>query len=351
MQTPEISVIIPVYNVAKYLPECLNSLKRQTFMDFEAVCVNDGSSDGSLDILKEYAASDGRFRIIDKENEGSALSRKKGISEARGNIIYFLDADDALEENALDESVESMNECHSEMAYVKYCEYDGNIRKPYPDSDLSSCFPKGTDFSSFSFKGADSGEALLNKACCAMWSSAVKADLFRRYNDWFFPEKNLTLIEDVPLHCQLNLRAESISFCNKSLYLYRNSREGSTLSSLGKSDRAEGIFVTVSEVKRIMMEAGVFERLFSDFVLFAVSHIKVIYASLEESFRESYFQKMRSAFKELQINGSLLKKLRYDNYVFCLAVLKSDSHEELESNIKGFKYYMLKSFYKLLQAV
>ena len=91
---PEISVIMPVYNVEKYLRECLDSLLAQTFTDFEAICVNDGSTDGSPAILEEYAAKDNRIKIIDQPNSGAAKSRNNGMTIACGKYWMFLDSDD-----------------------------------------------------------------------------------------------------------------------------------------------------------------------------------------------------------------------------------------------------------------
>lgn len=99
---PEISVCIPVYNVEEYLPRCLDSVLGQSYQDFEIVCVNDASPDGSPAILREYAARDGRIRIVDKpRNEGLMMARKTGYQEARGQYVFFLDSDDFLPENAL----------------------------------------------------------------------------------------------------------------------------------------------------------------------------------------------------------------------------------------------------------
>lgn len=91
---PKISVIIPVYNVEKYLCECLDSVINQTLQDIEIICINDGSKDGSLDILKEYAKNDNRIVIIDKKNEGVGKTRNIGINKAGGEFVCFIDPDD-----------------------------------------------------------------------------------------------------------------------------------------------------------------------------------------------------------------------------------------------------------------
>ena len=93
---PKVSVIIPVYNTEKYLRECLDSVVNQTLKDIEIICINDGSTDGSLDILNEYAQNDNRFIIINQENKGAGAARNKGLDVAKGEYLYFLDSDDYI---------------------------------------------------------------------------------------------------------------------------------------------------------------------------------------------------------------------------------------------------------------
>lgn len=99
----EISVIIPVYNVEKYLKQCLESVVNQTFRDIEIICVNDGSTDNSLGCLESYEKQDERIRIITQKNKGLSGARNTGMKYATGKYIYFLDSDDYLELNALED--------------------------------------------------------------------------------------------------------------------------------------------------------------------------------------------------------------------------------------------------------
>ena len=96
------SLIIPVYNVASWLRVCLDSVVGQTFADFECICVDDGSTDGSGAILDEYAARDARFKVIHQPNGGEGAARNAGLDIAQGEWICFLDADDVLNERALE---------------------------------------------------------------------------------------------------------------------------------------------------------------------------------------------------------------------------------------------------------
>lgn len=96
------SIIIPVYNVESYLVQCLDSVLEQTLKDFEVICVNDGSTDNSLQILEKYASKDERIKIINQENQGLSCARNSGIKEASGDYLFFLDSDDWIEPNTLE---------------------------------------------------------------------------------------------------------------------------------------------------------------------------------------------------------------------------------------------------------
>lgn len=96
------SIIIPVYNVEKYLRQCLESVLGQTFSDWEAICVNDGSEDGSVAILGEFVERDSRIRVVEQANAGLSAARNTGLRYAHGDYVLFLDSDDWLEENALE---------------------------------------------------------------------------------------------------------------------------------------------------------------------------------------------------------------------------------------------------------
>lgn len=101
-KNPKFSIIVPVYNVRNYLGLCIESLINQTLKDIEIICVNDGSTDDSLDILQEYAKKDYRIKICDKLNGGSSSARNLGLDIAEGEFILFVDSDDILEKEACD---------------------------------------------------------------------------------------------------------------------------------------------------------------------------------------------------------------------------------------------------------
>lgn len=117
------SVVIPVYNVESYLRDCLNSVVNQTFTDWEAICVNDGSTDGSAAVLEEYADKDSRLKIITQPNAGLSAARNTGMKTAHGEYVLFLDSDDWLESHALETLAQNLDGedmlCYSGRRYTE----------------------------------------------------------------------------------------------------------------------------------------------------------------------------------------------------------------------------------------
>ena len=113
---PRASLVIPVYNVERYLEQCLESACRQTLRDIEVVCVNDGSTDGSLAIIERFAAHDPRIRVVNKPNSGYGASMNRGLSEARGEYVGILESDDFMEPDALEKLVDAAEELDADVA-------------------------------------------------------------------------------------------------------------------------------------------------------------------------------------------------------------------------------------------
>src|SRR3954452_2047793 len=113
---PRISVVVPIYNVEPYLADCLQSLVDQTYRDWEAVVVDDGSQDRSRAIAEEFAARDERFRIVEQPNGGLGSARNMGVEHAGGEFLAFVDSDDVLPENAYQLLIEALDETGSDFA-------------------------------------------------------------------------------------------------------------------------------------------------------------------------------------------------------------------------------------------
>ena len=131
MHNPLVSIIVPVYNVEKYLCKCLNSIINQTYKDLEIILVDDGSKDTSGQICDEYASKDNRIHVIHKENGGVSSARNKGLAIATGEWVLFADSDDILPNDALSYYAEVVNTYEVDMVLGSYveCNEDGKIIK------------------------------------------------------------------------------------------------------------------------------------------------------------------------------------------------------------------------------
>ena len=148
----KVSVIVPVYNVEEFLGECLDSVINQTFSDFELICVNDCSTDSSLEILEKYALLDSRIKIIQTEiNSGLGFARNHGLKYAKGDYILFLDSDDYILDNTLEKLYINATRNESDIVLFKFLHLvNGHFSYNYIPINLDK-FLKRTDFEDFVF--------------------------------------------------------------------------------------------------------------------------------------------------------------------------------------------------------
>ena len=134
-----ISIVIPVYNVSKYLRACLDSVINQTYRDLEIICINDGSTDDSLEILKEYAVKDKRIIIIDKKNAGVSAARNDGIEKSRGEYIFCIDSDDYIDNDFIEVFYHNAEKNNSDLVVLStFWNLDKRVNKDY-HSALPTC--------------------------------------------------------------------------------------------------------------------------------------------------------------------------------------------------------------------
>ena len=215
------SIVIPVYNVEHYLRECLDSVLSQTYSDWEAICVNDGSTDGSSVILEEYAAKDSRFRMISQKNAGTAAARNTGLKVAKGDYIFFLDSDDWIENHALQILADNLNSedvlCFSGKRYFEAA----NTFNP-ADELTEKQYRRGMDYYN--------DNALLAR------DFAFVCVVLRVYNRAFLIQNEIFFDADVSYEDNLWVpimlyQARSIKVITDSLYVYRV-REGSKMQEV-----------------------------------------------------------------------------------------------------------------------
>lgn len=134
MDDIKVSVIVPVYNVEIYLKECLDSLLNQTIKEYEIICVDDGSTDSSMDILKEYASKDKRITVLSQQNQYAGIARNKGLATAKGEYVIFLDSDDFFDDTLLEKVYNQGAKTNADVVLFGARQYD-TIKKEFIDAE------------------------------------------------------------------------------------------------------------------------------------------------------------------------------------------------------------------------
>lgn len=119
---PELSIIVPVYNTARYLTQCIDSITKQTFKNWELILVDDGSEDGSSELCDEWCQKDARIKVIHKQNTGQADSRNQALKICQGAYIGFVDSDDWIDENMYEILLQEIKSTNSDIAICTHYE-------------------------------------------------------------------------------------------------------------------------------------------------------------------------------------------------------------------------------------
>lgn len=270
-----ITVVIPVYNVEKYLKECLDSVLNQTFPDWEAVCVNDGSTDGSIDILNEYALKDNRLKNITQPNGGLSSARNTGIKAAKGDYVLFLDSDDWLEPNTLETISENLDGedmvCFSGRRYFE----ETKSFNP-PDELLEKVYESGMDY--------------YNENALQHRDFAFVCVVLRAYKRSFLMENGLLFKEGIfhednlftPMACYY---ASEVKVVNACLYDYRV--------------RANSI-TTTTDPKRLKDLMGTANDLATFFVSKTGFDKTVVYRAITHHYQKAFLEASKEGRRELK---------------------------------------------------
>lgn len=202
-----ISVIIPIYNIAPYLRNCLDSCLNQTFKNIEFICVDDGSTDESGQIADIYAAQDNRFVVIHKRNAGLPSARKAGIDIAKGDYIFHLDGDDDIPENAIENLVNVASKTNADIVIGSHFLYNDNGDKALCDSRIHINL-YDDEYLNF----------ILTEGLFNIWGKLIKRDLYTS-NDIDIP-LGISICEDLIQTTQLAYYSRVCVPCNEVVYNY-----------------------------------------------------------------------------------------------------------------------------------
>ncbi len=247
MHTPEISIIIPVYNAEKYLDECMEAILNQTYRDYEIICVNDGSQDNSLEVLNKYKEKyPDIFRVYSQENQGQAAARNVGVDEAVGRYIAFLDADDRIMQDYLEVLHTAAIENDSEMVICSYEKFDnsGNIILRRSSKDWEVTFDNG----------------LSHVFQYSPWGKLISREMLKKFDIQFISGEKM---EDGPYGIITNSAAKNVVTLEYIGYRYRAysestmggiRKQGISLSRKAQKFPIKGIEYAVTKVREIRGE-------------------------------------------------------------------------------------------------
>lgn len=222
MVEPVVSVIVPVHNADKYLSECLDSLLAQTFDAFELICVNDGSTDGSVEILKGHKCQDERIRVLDASGRGAAAARNQGLSEARGKYALFLDADDFFQPDMLESTVGCAEETGADVVLFGARFYDDE-KKDYATGE--ACIRADLVPQKRYFSRNDAPDDLFQIINPAPWTKLIRRALLEESGILF---QDLPNSNDLFFSYAILAQAAKVAAVDKSMVSYRVQTKHST---------------------------------------------------------------------------------------------------------------------------
>ncbi len=326
------SVLIPVYNVEKYLNQCLTSVLKQDYSDFEVVLVNDGSTDRSSIICQRFAESDDRIKYYDKNNEGLLLTRRYSIKRASGEYIVFLDSDDYWEPGILSKLSREIESSHPDMICYRYRAVSDDGRFLYDDVGV---------FPDRSFFDASNKEEFLKKFIGSsrlnvLWSKCVKNTIVDKNADYsmFGDKKGEDLLQSIALVRNAN----TILYLDEALVNYRLSYTGRSRNF--KIKHLDDFDAVKHYIYENLLDMNVSESIMG---IFYKQYLESLfnYMGLIASSAKNYESFVMSCkhIESFQFYTEFSEKINPDEMSY--------SYRRDNNNIKQHKYYVIFCYYRI----
>lgn len=304
---PKISVIIPVYNCEKYLSVCLDSVVLQTYNNLEIICVDDGSKDNSLKILKKYEQKDCRIKVITQKNQGQSAARNTGLKQATGDYISFIDADDWVSLSLYKKFVEKIKKTGADIDIFLFnaCSWFDKPNSIY----LSKFFEMPV------WKNFQQKDYIHTFDDCMNPFSGNMSAVNKIYNKKFLDKNNLKfttglIFEDQLFYLETFILADKILIDDSMMYFYRRHNTSSTMNSLG--DKVFDIFKVINKMETFLKKTNNYEDY--KYAFFQHKYTQYSFLFFETPFfkREKFYDWMKARLlmtKEENFNKDICKKL------------------------------------------
>lgn len=211
MKGKKVSVIVPIYNAEKYLNKCINSIINQTYKTIEIILIDDESIDNSPQICDEYSKKDKRIKVIHKKNGGVSSARNEGLKTCTGDYILFIDSDDYIEPNCIEECLNKIEKYNLDIIKFGFIKELNIYKKKNNFTVKTNTLIEKKDYNDLIYK-----YILTSPDFCNIWNSIIKSDICKKINF----DINLTMGEDFLYFVECVTKSNNIYFLDKHLYHY-----------------------------------------------------------------------------------------------------------------------------------
>lgn len=314
----KVSVIIPIFNVEKYLKKSLDSVVNQTLKEIEIIAIDDGSTDNSLNILKEYQNTDDRIIIFEQENKGPGEARNLALNHVKGEYVFFLDSDDWIELNTLEKLYNNAIENNCDLVLFDSIEHLPNDElKPRRFFILDNLKNQVFNF--------ESEKKIVLNSYFVPWSKLYKTSFIKENNIRYPP---FLLFEDVSFHIANISLAQRVTYLPEIFYHYNKLNESSVQNTKIEMNRSKVIFDVINRVEKFLLENNLFYSLESNFLEFKIKQPKILFDNLDDDSKEEFYQYLRKCFLSINSNPSILSKLDFEFYSFFIHVIFIENYEQ-----------------------
>lgn len=253
----KISIIVPCYNQAEYIPRCLNSLLGQTYGDIEIICVNDASTDATIDVLKEYAGRDDRIKIVEVEHGGQGRARNYGIQEATGKYLMFCDSDDEFMPEACEKLHKGMvdNDCDVALCSAKVI-YGSDFNMKSSDDA----------YYTLKFSGViRDSHSVINQVDVSVCNKIFKRDIVDRYDIKFIQGR---FYEDGSFIWKYFAMAKKFYCIKDALYIYYRHHDSTMNKTFAKNNTSIDHMYVADDIYEFLVRNAIFEDFIDEFFSF-----------------------------------------------------------------------------------
>ena len=319
----KIDLIIPVYNVAPYLRQCLDSVLMQTFQTFKIILVDDGSTDGSGEICEEYAVSHTNIEVVHQENKGLSSAKNTGLKYSTAPYIMFLDSDDWISPQTLEIMYNVMEKGDYDIAQCREkLEYDYNVKTINTNHEKTEVkIYSGLDIYKSFFSHRELGPA--------SWGKIYKREII---SNIIFPEGKVH--EDIAVIMSIWEKCKSVAYINASLWHYRF-REGS-ISRTHYSSKNRFMYDCVNNMSTVVAKNPILKPYFDGYRYLVVKSLFIMFSPEDKITFSKDYQEYRSILTKVHWNILSNRTLRFDERL-SIFLSTSKFHGIIKSLYKIFK--------------